>query len=412
MIVIKVGGSIVDGLHSSTILDLKNILKKDKVVLVHGGGKDVTVIGNKLGKEQKFIVSPGGVKSRYTDKETAEIYTMVMSGKINKTIVRLLLSNGISAAGISGIDGSTIEALRKKKLLVVNGKGRKMIIDGGYTGKINKINTLLIRNLIEGNFVPVVSPIALREEKEFLNSDGDRAAAYIAGGLSADKVIFITNVDGLILNDELVKKITYDKAKESLPKIGHGMEKKVMACIESLDMGVKEAIIASGDVENPVSSALFHTNCMGGYGVALIGHCNDRVVNAIKNQSEKLITCHMSIYNNVRLEFLEKMSKISPKKLSKIFFSNSGAESTEAALKFSRKFTGKSGIIAMSGGYHGKTFGALSVTHNEKYRKSFQPLLEGVKFVPYSNPSKIEESLDDSIGTVIIEPIQGETRII
>ena len=155
-----------------------------------------------------------------------------------------------------------------------------------------------------------------------------------------------------------------------------------------------------------------YIDCMGGYGVALIGHCNDRVVNAIKKQSEKLITCHMSLYNNVRLEFLEKMSKISPKKLSKVFFSNSGAESTESALKFSRKFTGKSGIIAMTGGYHGKTFGALSVTHNEKYRKSFQPLLEGVKFVPYSNPSKIEESLDTSIGTVIIEPIQGETGII
>ena len=155
-----------------------------------------------------------------------------------------------------------------------------------------------------------------------------------------------------------------------------------------------------------------YIDCMGGYGVALIGHCNDRVVNAIKNQSEKLITCHMSIYNNIRLEFLEKISKISPKKLSKVFFSNSGAESTESALKFSRKFTGKSGVIAMTGGYHGKTFGALSVTHNEKYRKSFQPLLEGVKFVPYSNPSKIEESLDNSIGTVIVEPIQGETGII
>jgi LysW-gamma-L-lysine/LysW-L-ornithine aminotransferase len=155
-----------------------------------------------------------------------------------------------------------------------------------------------------------------------------------------------------------------------------------------------------------------YIDCMGGYGVALIGHCNDRVVNAIKNQSEKLITCHMSIYNNTRLEFLEKMSKISPKKLPKVFFSNSGAESTESALKFSRKFTGKSGVIAMTGGYHGKTFGALSVTHNEKYRKSFQPLLEGVKFVPYGNPSKIEESLDNSIGTVIVEPIQGETGII
>ena len=155
-----------------------------------------------------------------------------------------------------------------------------------------------------------------------------------------------------------------------------------------------------------------YIDCMGGYGVALVGHCNDRVINAIKNQSDNLITCHMSVYNNTRLKFLEKMSKISPKELSKVFFSNSGAEAVEAALKFSRKYTGKNGVIAMTGGYHGKTFGALSVTHNEKYRKSFQPLLEGVKFVPYNNPSKIEDSLDSSIGTVIIEPIQGETGII
>jgi LysW-gamma-L-lysine/LysW-L-ornithine aminotransferase len=155
-----------------------------------------------------------------------------------------------------------------------------------------------------------------------------------------------------------------------------------------------------------------YIDCMGGYGVALVGHCNDRVINAIKNQSDNLITCHMSVYNNTRLKFLQKMSKISPKELSKIFFSNSGAESIESALKFARKYTGKKGVIAMIGGYHGKTFGALSVTYNEKYRKSFQPLLEGVKFVPYNNPSKIEDSLDDSIGTVIIEPIQGETGII
>jgi len=155
-----------------------------------------------------------------------------------------------------------------------------------------------------------------------------------------------------------------------------------------------------------------YIDCMGGYGVALVGHCNDRVINAIKNQSDHLITCHMSVYNNTRLKFLQKMSKISPKELSKVFFSNSGAESIESVLKFARKYTGKKGVIAMIGGYHGKTFGALSVTYNEKYRKSFQPLLEGVKFVPYNNPSKIEDSLDDSIGTVIIEPIQGETGII
>ena len=155
-----------------------------------------------------------------------------------------------------------------------------------------------------------------------------------------------------------------------------------------------------------------YIDCMGGYGVALVGHCNDRVVQAIKDQLENLITCHMSIYNDTRLKFLQKISEISPKQLSKFFFSNSGTESVEAAIKFSRKYTGKSGIISMNGGYHGKTFGALSVTFNDKYRKSFQPLLDGVKFVPPHTPSVIEEILDESIGTVIVEPIQGETGII
>jgi LysW-gamma-L-lysine/LysW-L-ornithine aminotransferase len=155
-----------------------------------------------------------------------------------------------------------------------------------------------------------------------------------------------------------------------------------------------------------------YIDCMGGYGVALVGHCNDRVVSAIKKQAETLITAHMSVYNDTRLEFMKKMAAQTLPGLTKMFFTNSGAESVEAALKFARKFTGKPGVVAMNGAYHGKTFGALSVTYNEKYRKSFMPLLEGVKFVPYSDPSKLEEAVDDDTGAVILEPIQGETGII
>ena len=120
MIVIKIGGSVVDGLHPSTLADIKTIAGKEKLVFVHGGGKEVTSTAMKLGKEQKFIVSPGGVRSRYTDKETAEIYTMVMSGKINKAIVGMLLRQGIKAVGIAGIDGSVLKAERKKKLRHLN----------------------------------------------------------------------------------------------------------------------------------------------------------------------------------------------------------------------------------------------------------------------------------------------------
>jgi LysW-gamma-L-lysine/LysW-L-ornithine aminotransferase len=155
-----------------------------------------------------------------------------------------------------------------------------------------------------------------------------------------------------------------------------------------------------------------YIDCMAGYGVALVGHCNHRIIKAVKEQSEKIIVCHMSLYNDVRLNFLQKLSRLAPKGLDRTFFSNSGAESVETAMKLSRKYTGKSGIIAMNGGYHGKTFGALSVTHNEKYRKSFVPLLDGVKFVPYNDPSKLEQAIDPNIGTVILEPIQGETGII
>ena len=261
MITIKIGGSVVDNLHPSTILDIKKVAETEGVVLVHGGGKEVTKVCEQLGKEPKFVTSPSGIKSRYTDKETAEIFTMVMAGRINKTIVQMLQKNGVNAIGLSGVDGKVIEAERKKKLLIVNEKGRKQAIDGGYTGKIREINSRLIKNLLDQGFTPVISPIAISEESEFLNVDGDRAAAYVAGKVGTDKVLFITNVDGLLMDDKLVTKLTLAEAKEIRPKIGPGMEKKILASTEALDMGVKEALIANGQKENPVSAAIAHDNC-------------------------------------------------------------------------------------------------------------------------------------------------------
>lgn len=261
MITIKIGGSVVDNLHPSTILDIKKFVESEGVVLVHGGGKEVTKVCEQLGKEIKFVTSPSGIKSRYTDKETVEIFTMVMAGRINKTIVQMLQKNGINAIGLSGVDAKVIQAERKKKLIIINEKGRKQAIDGGYTGKIKEINSSLIKNLLEQGLTPVISPIAIGEESEFLNVDGDRAAAYVAGKIGSDKVLFITNVDGLLMDDKLVTKLTLAEAKEIRPKIGPGMEKKILASAEALDMGVKEALIANGQKENPISSALAHDNC-------------------------------------------------------------------------------------------------------------------------------------------------------
>jgi acetylglutamate/LysW-gamma-L-alpha-aminoadipate kinase len=261
MITIKIGGSVVDNLHPTTISDIKKIAEKEGVILVHGGGKEVTKISEQLGKEPKFVVSPSGIKSRYTDQETAEIFTMVMSGKINKTIVRLLQKNGVNAIGLSGVDAKVLQAERKKKLFIINEKGRKQAIDGGYTGKITEVNTKFVKSLLEQGYTPVISPIAISEEFDFLNVDGDRAAAYVAGKVQTDKVLFITNVDGLLMDDKLVTDLSLAEAKEIRPKVGFGMEKKILAATEALDMGVKEALIANGQKENPISSAIAHENC-------------------------------------------------------------------------------------------------------------------------------------------------------
>jgi len=150
LLVIKMGGSILkEGASSDLVSDLKELLKENKAVLFHGGGVEVTEIAAKLGKEQKFIVSPEGFRSRYTDKETIEIYTMVMAGKINKQIVLALQSQGIAAVGLSGLDGAILKAERKKKLIAVDERGRKKVMDGGYTGKISKVNADLIQLLLE-----------------------------------------------------------------------------------------------------------------------------------------------------------------------------------------------------------------------------------------------------------------------
>lgn len=154
-----------------------------------------------------------------------------------------------------------------------------------------------------------------------------------------------------------------------------------------------------------------YIDCMGGYGVALVGHRNERVVNAIKSQIDKVITVHSSFYNKTREEFLQTLIDAAPSGLSQVHLNNSGAESVEAAIKFARKFTGKKKMVAMKGSYHGKSMGALSLTFNPKYREPFQPLVEKVSFSPYGDVNALRDVVDKDTAFVILEPIQGESGI-
>jgi acetylglutamate/LysW-gamma-L-alpha-aminoadipate kinase len=259
LLVIKMGGSILkEGASTDLVADLKTVLKENKVVLVHGGGAEVTEIASKLGKQQQFITSPEGFRSRYTDKETIEIYTMVMAGKINKQIVLALQSQEIPAVGLSGLDAQILQAERKTRLIAVDEKGRKRVMDGGYTGKITTVNTELLHMLLSKGYVPIVTPIAMSEEFEPLNVDGDRTAAIIAGALKADKLILLTDVEGLMLKGERIPKIGVSEVKEVLGSIGAGMSTKVHAATEALSQGVGEVLITSGRSKNPITTALKH----------------------------------------------------------------------------------------------------------------------------------------------------------
>jgi len=155
-----------------------------------------------------------------------------------------------------------------------------------------------------------------------------------------------------------------------------------------------------------------YIDCMGGYGVALVGHKNQRVNNAIKKQIDKIITVHSSLYNKTREEFLTKLIGLAPKGLTQVHLNNSGAEAIEAAMKFARKFTGKKGMVAMKGSYHGKSFGALSLTFSPKYRKAFAPLVEKVSFASFGDMESLRSVVDEDTAFVILEPIQGESGII
>ncbi len=250
-----------DGVPLELIEDVASLSPSHQLVLVHGGGDVVTEYARRLGKEQRFVVSPDGIRSRYTDRETAEIYQMVMSGLLAKRLVLALDRAGLKGVSLAGADGLLLQGRRKTKLVIVDERGRKVAIEGGYTGKVTDVNSALLGQLLSQGYVPVVSPVAAGEAGEPLNVDGDRAASSIAAVAKADAVIFLTNVDGLTLNDRLVSHLTPSEASAAIPEIGFGMQKKVMAAVEAVEAGVREALICSGIRSAPLAKALAHNTC-------------------------------------------------------------------------------------------------------------------------------------------------------
>jgi len=256
-LVIKVGDKVMgDALGEAALADLETVTRRTSTILVHGGGNTVTGIAEKLGVPQKFVTSPEGFRSRYTDAETIQIYTMVMAGKVNKQIVMQLLTKKIPAIGLSGLDGGLIRAHRKRKLIVKDERGRRKAIDGGYTGLVTQTDGALLRTLIDAGYVPVIAPIALGESDEPLNIDGDRTAAHIATAIDAEILLLMTDVEGVKFESTVMRNLTSEKAKKILSNLGPGMITKVYAALEAISGGVPKVVVAPGKGPVPYSAAL------------------------------------------------------------------------------------------------------------------------------------------------------------
>jgi len=256
-VVIKYGGSAMtnENIKQSIIQDITLMkLVGMKPVIVHGGGPEINDALSQLKIEPKFI---NGL--RVTDKKTMEVVEMVLTGKVNKSIVADLQKQGINAVGISGKDGKLIEASKK----FTNGQ------DIGFVGEIEKINPEVLNTLINNDFVPIISPIGADNEANSYNINADYAAVAIAGELKAQKLVFLTDVEGVLrdFNDKssVISVLSPDEACDLIDKkiIKGGMIPKVECCVDAINRGVKAVHIIDGRLEHCLLLEIFTQKGIG-----------------------------------------------------------------------------------------------------------------------------------------------------
>ena len=265
-IVIKYGGNamINDTLKEQVMKDI--VLMKYvgiRPVIVHGGGPDITSFLKKFGKVTEFV---SGL--RVTDKETVQIAEMVLAGKINSEIVNRLNRLGIRAVGLSGKDSDLIIA-HKKLAEVHNGTDAVEQVDIGYVGEVEKINTALINDLLDNDYVPVIAPIGAGHADESFNINADYVAAEVAGALQAEKLLLLTDTKGIYRDFEdkssFISTLTQSEAKKLINdgSIGGGMIPKVEACLHALDSGTGKACIIDGREAHSLILELFTSQGIG-----------------------------------------------------------------------------------------------------------------------------------------------------
>ena len=264
IIVIKYGGNVMleKNLKKNFALDIV-MMKYIGIypVIVHGGGPQIGKTLEKLGKKSKFI---NGL--RVTDAETMDIIEMVLGGKINKEIVTMINQQGGKAVGLSGKDGEMIKAKKHKYKNSTPETDRPEIIDLGFVGEITSLNSKIILSLLDGGYIPVIAPIGVGKKDETLNINADFVAGHVAMALKAEKLILLTNVEGVKdKKNKLISTISKQKARELIKNktIVNGMEPKVKCCIKALTKGVKKTHIVDGRLKHAVFLEIFTKKGVG-----------------------------------------------------------------------------------------------------------------------------------------------------
>lgn len=257
-VVVKIGGT--EGVEREAALDdVAERAENENVVVVHGGSGAVDSLHDRLGVEPTYVESPSGMKGRFTDEETMELFKMAMAGEVNTTVVEELQKRGADAVGLTGIDGRLLEGEHKDKVIAVE-DGRKKVMRGDHSGKIENVNADLLRLLLDNGYTPVVGVPMVSYDGVAVNTDADRAAAAVAGALGA-RLVVLSDVPGLLRDPEdaetLVRRIAYDEIDDAIDEYAEGkMKKKVYAAREALDGGALDVAVASANVDEPVTRAL------------------------------------------------------------------------------------------------------------------------------------------------------------
>lgn len=264
--VVKCGGNgAVD--PQAVCLDVAHLRESgQEVVLVHGGSADIDALAGRLGVPRRKLVAPDGVQARYTDPAMLEVVVLALAGLVKPRLVTALGRLGVTAVGLTGLDGGLIRARRKAVHRAIV-DGRQMVVRDDHSGRVVSVDSGLLTSLMSAGIVPVVSPPVLAEDGRAVNADADRVAAAIAIALDAETLVMLTGAPGVLadVDDERTVREVYQVPAEGAPQdVSGGMALKLVAAREALVGGVVEALVADGRSPRPVTSAL------GGAGTRVV----------------------------------------------------------------------------------------------------------------------------------------------